>query len=202
MLRNKAAVSDIKGLHRAEVPLGAREPTTSWAPATAARSPGSRCAAARSITTCWRASRDKRDDVAIVRIEQLYPLPPRRLGRTLARVPRRKGVLLGAGGAGQSGCLADVRPGAAKLLPDRLTGIKRISRRAMSAPSSFLEGARRGDPGDPRRGRSADFSGEGACRSADTPLRAYFCAPSRVSTVGCRRDSAAGCRAAGSATGR
>jgi 2-oxoglutarate decarboxylase len=75
--------------------------------------------------------KDNRDDVTIVRIEQLAPLPNRRLANTLDGYPNA--VLLGAGGT-EPGRVADLRPHCRNCrAPDRL---KRISRRAMSAPSS------------------------------------------------------------------
>ena len=49
-------------------------------------------------------------DTAIVRLEQLYPVPRRKLGRVLDAYPQVTRLPLGAGGTGQPGCL-DV-PGA------------------------------------------------------------------------------------------
>ena len=49
----------------------------------------------------------KATDVAIVRVERLYPLPVSELCAELARYPARGVGHLGAGGAGQHGRLAD-----------------------------------------------------------------------------------------------
>ena len=53
-------------------------------------------------------------DVALVRVEQLYPVPDRRLAAVLDRYPERRGHPVGAGGAGQPGRVAVPRPGAAR----------------------------------------------------------------------------------------
>ena len=61
------------------------------------------------------AARDKRkvDDTAIVRIEQLYPLPHRQLAAVLERYPNAQRRALGAGGAGEPGPVALLRARAA-----------------------------------------------------------------------------------------
>ena len=48
----------------------------------------------------------KRQDVAIVRLEQLYPLPMEQLEAALGSLQRRHAGLLGAGRAGEHGRLA------------------------------------------------------------------------------------------------
>ncbi len=53
------------------------------------------------------------DDTAIVRIEQLYPLPHRQLAAVLERYPNADDRALGPGGAGEPGPLALLRAGAA-----------------------------------------------------------------------------------------
>ena len=61
------------------------------------------------------AAREKRgvDDTAIVRIEQLYPVPDRQLAERAGALPERRGRPLGPGGAGQPGAVAALRAGAA-----------------------------------------------------------------------------------------
>ncbi len=65
------------------------------------------CAAARS-TTSWRrsASSIERDDVAILRVEQLYPLRDAELQSALEPYRGRHARRLGAGRAGEHGRLA------------------------------------------------------------------------------------------------
>ena len=114
MLRNKAAVSDIRDFTEQKFRSVIEEPTYT-------DGDGDRDKVKRILLTSGkiyyelvaRKAKDNRDDVAIVRIEQLAPLPKRRLNETLDGYPNAERVLLGAGGAGQPGRLADVRPGAA-----------------------------------------------------------------------------------------
>ncbi len=63
-------------------------------------------APARSTTTCWRQRRERGiDDVAIVRVEQLYPFPNAVAAAALAPYRQRRGRLV-PGGAGEHGRLA------------------------------------------------------------------------------------------------
>ena len=83
-----------------------------------------------------RKAKDNRDDVAIVRIEQLYPLPMRRLNATLDQYPNAHEYFWVQEEPANQGAWPTFGLSLPELLPDRLAGIKRISRRAMSAPSS------------------------------------------------------------------
>jgi 2-oxoglutarate dehydrogenase complex dehydrogenase (E1) component-like enzyme len=56
--------------------------------------------------------------------------------RNAGPLPERQRVLLGARRAGQPGCVPRFGLELPELCPDKLTGLKRVSRRAMSAPSS------------------------------------------------------------------
>jgi len=74
-------------------------------------------------------------DTAIVRLEQLYPVPRRTLERVLDAYPQVtdiRWVQEEPANQGAWGFLALELP---ELIP-RLTGIKRISRRSMAAPSA------------------------------------------------------------------
>ncbi len=76
------------------------------------------------------------DDIAIVRIEQLYPVPKRRLAEALARYPNAKDVRWVQEEPANQGawpCYGLTLP---DLMPERLGALKRISRRAMAAPSA------------------------------------------------------------------
>ena len=137
MLRNKAAVSDIRDFTEQKFRSVLEEPT--YELGTGDRTKVTRmllCSGKVYHDLVARKQKDKRDDVAIVRIEQLYPLPPRRLGRTLAEYPGAKEFFWVQEEPANQGAWPTFGLALPELLPDRLTGIKRISRRAMSAPSS------------------------------------------------------------------
>ena len=74
--------------------------------------------------------------MAIVRIEQLAPLPKRRLANTLDEYPNAREFFWVQEEPANQGAWPTFGLSLPELLPDKLTGIKRISRRAMSAPSS------------------------------------------------------------------
>ncbi|WP_040765687.1 multifunctional oxoglutarate decarboxylase/oxoglutarate dehydrogenase thiamine pyrophosphate-binding subunit/dihydrolipoyllysine-residue succinyltransferase subunit [Tsukamurella sp. 1534] len=82
-----------------------------------------------------RRKKDNRTDVAVVRMEQLYPLPSRRLPATLDKYPNATDVRWVQEEPANQGAW----PTFGLALPEldsRLVGIKRVSRRAMSAPCS------------------------------------------------------------------
>ncbi|HNF06891.1 MAG TPA: thiamine pyrophosphate-dependent enzyme, partial [Mycobacterium sp.] len=137
MLRNKAAVSDIKDFTEQKFRSVLEEPT--YELGMGDRGKVTRvllCSGKIYYDLLARKQKDKRDDVAIVRIEQLYPLPPRRLGRTLGDYPNVTEYFWVQEEPANQGAWPTFGLALPELLPDKLTGIKRISRRAMSAPSS------------------------------------------------------------------
>jgi 2-oxoglutarate decarboxylase len=82
------------------------------------------------------AARDKReiDDTAIVRIEQLYPVPDRQLAAVLERYPNAEDVRWVQEEPANQGAW----PFFGLVLPEklpRLVGIQRVSRRRMAAPA-------------------------------------------------------------------
>jgi multifunctional 2-oxoglutarate metabolism enzyme len=83
------------------------------------------------------AARDKqdRDDVAIVRIEQLYPLPHRRLAEVLKRYPNATDVRWVQEEPANQGAWPFFGLELPEKLPERMTGLKRVSRRRMAAPA-------------------------------------------------------------------
>ncbi len=83
-----------------------------------------------------RKSKQDRDDVAIVRLEQLAPLPKRRLAETLDQYPNAEKFFWVQEEPANQGAWPTLGLTLPEVLPDKLAGIKRISRRAMSAPSS------------------------------------------------------------------
>ena len=83
-----------------------------------------------------RKNKDQRDDVAIVRIEQLAPLPRRRLSETPDRYPNVEQYFWVQEEPANQGAWPTFGLTLPEVCSDRVSGIKRISRRAMSPPSS------------------------------------------------------------------
>jgi 2-oxoglutarate decarboxylase len=137
MLRNKAAVSDIRDFTEQKFRSIMEEPTYT-------DGDGDRSKVKRILLTSGkiyydlaaRKSKENREDVAIVRVEQLYPLPKRRLGATLDEYPNAEQFFWVQEEPANQGAWPTFGLAMPEQLPDKLTGIKRISRRAMSAPSS------------------------------------------------------------------
>ncbi|MHA3020021.1 multifunctional oxoglutarate decarboxylase/oxoglutarate dehydrogenase thiamine pyrophosphate-binding subunit/dihydrolipoyllysine-residue succinyltransferase subunit [Mycobacterium sp. BMJ-28] len=137
MLRNKAAVSDVKDFTEIKFRSVLEEPTYE-------EGIGDRSKVKRVLLTSGkiyyelvaRKAKEQRDDIAIVRIEQLYPLPKRRLAATLDQYPNVQQYFWVQEEPANQGAWPTFGLSLPELLPEKLTGIKRISRRAMSAPSS------------------------------------------------------------------
>jgi 2-oxoglutarate decarboxylase len=137
MLRNKAAVSDIKEFTEMKFRSVIEEPTYD-------EGIGDRSKVTRVLLTSGkiyyelaaRKAKQDRDDVAIVRLEQLAPLPRRRLAETLDSYWNAKEFFWVQEEPANQGAWPSLGLTLPELLPDKLSGIKRISRRAMSAPSS------------------------------------------------------------------
>jgi 2-oxoglutarate decarboxylase len=137
MLRNKAAVSDLKDFTEGKFRSVMEEPTYE-------EGTGDRSKVRRILLTSGkiyyelvaRKNKDERDDVAIVRIEQLAPLPRRRLTETLDRYPNAEQYFWVQEEPANQGAWPTFGLTLPEVCSERLSGIKRISRRAMSAPSS------------------------------------------------------------------
>ncbi|MGV0750516.1 multifunctional oxoglutarate decarboxylase/oxoglutarate dehydrogenase thiamine pyrophosphate-binding subunit/dihydrolipoyllysine-residue succinyltransferase subunit, partial [Mycolicibacter minnesotensis] len=137
MLRNKAAISDVKDFTDVKFRSVLEEPTYE-------DGVGDRSKVTRVLLTsgklyyelATRKAKDGRDDIAIVRIEQLAPLPKRRLAETLDRYPNAREFFWVQEEPANQGAWPRFGLELPELLPEKLTGVKRISRRAMSAPSS------------------------------------------------------------------
>ncbi|CAN5139493.1 multifunctional oxoglutarate decarboxylase/oxoglutarate dehydrogenase thiamine pyrophosphate-binding subunit/dihydrolipoyllysine-residue succinyltransferase subunit [soil metagenome] len=137
MLRNKAAVSDIKEFTEAKFKSVIEEPA--YTEGDGDRSKVERillCSGKLYYDIAARKAKDKTDKVAIVRIEQLYPLPPRRLAKILDQYPNAKEFYWVQEEPANQGAWPTFGLALPEMLPEKLTGIKRVSRRAMSAPSS------------------------------------------------------------------
>jgi 2-oxoglutarate decarboxylase len=137
MLRNKAAVSDIRAFTEDKFHSVLEEPTYD-------EGIGDRNKATRMLLTSGklyyelaaRKAKDNREDVAIVRIEQLAPLPRTRLSETLDHYPNVDEYFWVQEEPANQGAWPRFGLELPEMFPGKLTGIKRISRRAMSAPSS------------------------------------------------------------------
>ncbi|MGI5504833.1 multifunctional oxoglutarate decarboxylase/oxoglutarate dehydrogenase thiamine pyrophosphate-binding subunit/dihydrolipoyllysine-residue succinyltransferase subunit [Lentzea sp. CA-135723] len=84
------------------------------------------------------AEREKRGggDVAIVRVEQLYPVPARKLTETLERYPNAKDVRWVQEEPANQGAWPFYGLALPELLPEHLGTVRRVSRRPMAAPSA------------------------------------------------------------------
>jgi multifunctional 2-oxoglutarate metabolism enzyme len=137
MLRNKAAVSDIKEFTETKFRSVLEEP--SYEDGVGDRNTVTRvllCSGKLYYDLAAHKAKDRREDVAIVRIEQLYPLPKRRLGGTLDQYPNARQFFWVQEEPANQGAWPTFGLALPEQLPDQLSGIMRISRRAMSAPSS------------------------------------------------------------------
>ncbi|WP_233531452.1 multifunctional oxoglutarate decarboxylase/oxoglutarate dehydrogenase thiamine pyrophosphate-binding subunit/dihydrolipoyllysine-residue succinyltransferase subunit [Antrihabitans sp. YC2-6] len=137
MLRNKAVVSNLKDFTDGKFHSVFDEPTYE-------SGDGDRSKVTRVLLTSGklyyellaRKQKENRDDVAIVRIEQLYPIPRYRLNEALDGYPNAKDFRWVQEEPANQGAWPTFGLYLPEYMPEKLTGIKRISRRAMSAPSS------------------------------------------------------------------
>ncbi|MED5816054.1 multifunctional oxoglutarate decarboxylase/oxoglutarate dehydrogenase thiamine pyrophosphate-binding subunit/dihydrolipoyllysine-residue succinyltransferase subunit [Mycolicibacterium sp. 050232] len=137
MLRNKAAVSDIRDFTENKFRSVLEEPV--YTDGEGDRSKVTRvllCSGKIYYDLAARKAKDNREDVAIVRLEQLAPLPRRRLAETLDRYPNVTEKFWVQEEPANQGAWPSLGLTLPEVLPDYFTPIKRISRRAMSAPSS------------------------------------------------------------------
>ncbi|MCP2168032.1 multifunctional oxoglutarate decarboxylase/oxoglutarate dehydrogenase thiamine pyrophosphate-binding subunit/dihydrolipoyllysine-residue succinyltransferase subunit [Goodfellowiella coeruleoviolacea] len=79
-------------------------------------------------------------DTAIARVEQLYPVPVRKLGNLLERYPNATDIRWVQEEPANQGAWPYFGLTLPELLPERLAGIRRVSRRAMAAPSAGSKG--------------------------------------------------------------
>ncbi|NDK91138.1 multifunctional oxoglutarate decarboxylase/oxoglutarate dehydrogenase thiamine pyrophosphate-binding subunit/dihydrolipoyllysine-residue succinyltransferase subunit, partial [Gordonia desulfuricans] len=83
-----------------------------------------------------RREKEGREDIAVVRVEQLYPVPHRRLRATLEQYPNATDFVWVQEEPANQGPWPFLGLWLPELLPDLLKGLRRLSRRPMSAPSS------------------------------------------------------------------
>lgn len=137
MLRNKAAVSNLEDFTSGKFRSVFEEPLYE-------SDGGDREKVTRVLLTSgklyWelkaKKDKEKRDDVAILRIEQLYPVPRRRIAEALDRYPNAHEFFWVQEEPANQGAWPFLGLALPEMLPEKLSGIKRVSRRAMSAPSS------------------------------------------------------------------
>ncbi|SDE39638.1 2-oxoglutarate decarboxylase [Rhodococcus tukisamuensis] len=137
MLRNKAAVSDIADFTTGKFRSVFEEPTYETGGGDRAKVKRVLMVSGKLYWELLAAKhKDNRDDIAIVRVEQLYPVPSRRIRETLERYPNATEFRWVQEEPANQGAWPFFGLALPELISDKLTGIKRISRRSMSAPSS------------------------------------------------------------------
>jgi len=137
MLRNKAAVSNIEDFTDSKFHSVFDEPT--YDSGTGDRSKVKRVLMVSGklyYELLARKQKDNREDVAIVRIEQLYPVPTRRITEAVKSYPNATEFRWVQEEPANQGAWPFFGLAFPELMPEVLSGIKRVSRRAMSAPSS------------------------------------------------------------------
>ena len=132
MLRNKAAVSPVD-----DFTTGRFEPVIDDTTVDPARCPDRAAHQRQAVLRTRRLpiARTGITDTAIVRLEQLYPVPARRLERILQAYPDVTDIRWVQEEPANQGAWTFLALALPELIT-RLTGIKRISRRAMAAPSA------------------------------------------------------------------
>ncbi|WP_081592676.1 multifunctional oxoglutarate decarboxylase/oxoglutarate dehydrogenase thiamine pyrophosphate-binding subunit/dihydrolipoyllysine-residue succinyltransferase subunit [Nocardia otitidiscaviarum] len=137
MLRNKAVISDIEDFTDNKFRTVLEEPTYE-------SGDGDRSKVKRVLLTSGKlyyelvAEKQKRgrDDVAIVRVEQLYPIPKFRLNEALEGYAAATDLVWIQEEPANQGAWPFFGLNLPEILPARFGKLRRISRRAMSAPSS------------------------------------------------------------------
>ncbi|MGH3786161.1 MAG: multifunctional oxoglutarate decarboxylase/oxoglutarate dehydrogenase thiamine pyrophosphate-binding subunit/dihydrolipoyllysine-residue succinyltransferase subunit [Pseudonocardiaceae bacterium] len=133
MLRLKAAVSQVKDFTVGRFASVLDDPLVTD-PATVRRV----LLCSGKISYELNVARQQRgiDDTAIVRIEQLYPVPQRRLAAALDHYPKATAVCWVQEEPANQGAWPFYGLSLPELMPERLGTLRRISRRAMAAPSA------------------------------------------------------------------
>ncbi|GAA4549302.1 multifunctional oxoglutarate decarboxylase/oxoglutarate dehydrogenase thiamine pyrophosphate-binding subunit/dihydrolipoyllysine-residue succinyltransferase subunit [Pseudonocardia xishanensis] len=137
MLRNKAVVSSVSDFTQGRFRPVIDDPEFRTAEGPAA--------SVKKVLLCsgkifWELhqQRQKREitDTAIVRVEQLYPVPDRQLASVLERYPNAQDVRWVQEEPANQGAWPHMGLELPEKLPERLAGIKRVSRRRMAAPAA------------------------------------------------------------------
>jgi len=137
MLRNKAVVSPISDFTGGRFRPVIDDPDF--------RSADGPAASVKKVLLCsgkifWELHQQRRKreitDTAIVRVEQLYPVPDRQLASVLERYPNASDVRWVQEEPANQGAWPQMGLLLPEMLPERLTGIRRVSRRRMAAPAA------------------------------------------------------------------
>ncbi len=137
MLRNKLAVSGLEEFTDGKFHSVLDEPT--FGSGDGDRSKVKRvlmCSGKLYYELLARKQKDSRDDIAILRIEQLYPIPRYRLQEALNSYPNADEFMWVQEEPANQGAWPFFGLYLPEYMPEKLSGIKRVSRRPMSAPSS------------------------------------------------------------------
>ena len=154
MLRNKAAVSDIREFTEQKFRSVIEEPTYT-------EGTGDRDKVKRILLTSGkiyyelvaRKNKEERDDVAIVRIEQLAPLPKRRLSETLDQYPNAEQYFWVQEEPANQGAWPTFGLTLPEVLRGQVVGHQAdFAARDVGAVVGLVEGACRRAAGDHRRG--------------------------------------------------
>ncbi|MCU1643607.1 MAG: 2-oxoglutarate decarboxylase [Nocardia sp.] len=137
MLRNKAVVSEVEDFTDNKFRSVLEEPTYETGD-------GDRSKVKRILLTSGKIyyelvaekNKNKRDDVAIIRTEQLYPIPKFRLNEALEGYANATDLAWVQEEPANQGAWPFFGLNLPEILPARFAKLRRISRRAMSAPSS------------------------------------------------------------------
>lgn len=137
MLRNKAVVSEVEDFTDNKFRTVLEEPTYE-------SGNGDRSKVKRVLLTSGKIyyelvaekNKNNRDDVAIVRVEQLYPIPKFRLNEALEGYANATDLVWVQEEPANQGAWPFFGLNLPEILPARFGKLRRISRRAMSAPSS------------------------------------------------------------------
>ncbi|WP_250324896.1 multifunctional oxoglutarate decarboxylase/oxoglutarate dehydrogenase thiamine pyrophosphate-binding subunit/dihydrolipoyllysine-residue succinyltransferase subunit [Williamsia sp. CHRR-6] len=137
MLRNKAAVSPIEEFTDGKFVSVLDDPSLSDDAARAAVTRVLLVSGKLYYELAARKAQDGRADIAIVRVEQLYPIPHRRLAMTMERYPNATEFRWVQEEPANQGAWPFYGLALPEMLPDVFGGkLSRVSRRPMSAPSS------------------------------------------------------------------
>jgi multifunctional 2-oxoglutarate metabolism enzyme len=135
MLRMKAATSDVEDFTEGKFTSVLDDPTRPD-PAEVRRIV--LCSGKLYYELAAEKARQGYTDTALVRLEQLYPLPHRKLGALFERYPNATDIRWAQDEPANQGAWPFLGLTLPELFPERLAGLRRVSRRPMAAPATGL----------------------------------------------------------------